>query len=67
MRLVVFVPLKACVDPVEEAGFPRAVFVRPQVHLPRDWKLNTELGFIIAHALFSTTYEGILCTLISIT
>lgn len=67
MRLVVFVPLKACVDPVEEAGFPRAVFVCPQVHLPCDWKLDTELGFIIAHALFSTTYEGVLRALTSIT
>lgn len=34
MRLVVFVPLEARVDPVEEAGLSGTVFVSPQVHLP---------------------------------
>lgn len=67
MRLVVFVPFEACVDSVEEARFPGAVFVGPQVHFTRDWELHAELSLIIAHALSGATYEGVLGTLIGIT
>lgn len=66
MRLVVLVPLEACVDPVEEAGFSGTVFVRPQVHFPRDGKLYAELGLIVAHALSGTPHEGVLGTLVGI-
>lgn len=67
MRLVVFVPFEACVDSVEEAWFPGAVFVSPQVHFTRDWELHAELSLIIAHALSGATYEGVLGTLIGVT
>lgn len=67
MRLVVFVPLKACVDPVEEAGFPWTVFVSPQVHFTRDRELHAELGLVVAHAFSRTTYKGVLSTFVGIT
>lgn len=67
MGLVVLVPFEACVDSVEEAWFPGAVFVSPQVHFTRDWELHAELSLIIAHALSGATYEGVLGTLTGIT
>jgi len=63
MGLIVFVPLEARVDPVEEARFPGAVFVRPEVHLPGDGELHAELGLIGAHALLRPAHEGLLGTL----
>lgn len=67
MCLVVLVPLEACVDPVEEAWFPGAVFVCPQVHFPSDRKLNAELGLIVAHAFLGPSHKGVLCTFAGIT
>lgn len=60
MRLVVFVPLEARVDPVEEARFSGTVLVRPQVHFPCDGNLHAELGLVVAHALFGAANKGIL-------
>lgn len=67
VRLVVLVPLKTSVHTIEEAWFPGAIFVCPQVHLPRNWNLHTELGLVVAHALLGSTDEGVFSTLISIT
>lgn len=66
MRLVVFVPLKASVDPVEKAWFPGTIFVSPQVHFTRDWELHAKLGLIVAHTLSGTTYKSIFSTLIGV-
>lgn len=63
MGLVVFVPLEARVDPVEEAGLPGPVLVRPQVHLPGDRQLHAELRLVVAHALFGAADEGVLSAL----
>lgn len=63
MRLVVFVPLEACVHPVEEARLPGTVLVGPQVHFTRDWELHAELSLVVAHPLPGATHEGILGTL----
>lgn len=67
MRLVVLVPLKAGVDPVEEAGFPGTVFVCPQVHFPCDWKLDAELSLVVAHAFLGPAHKGVLCTFTGVT
>lgn len=67
MRLVVFVPLEAGVNAVEEAGFARTVFVGPQVHFSSQRHFDTELGLVAAHSLFSATHKRILRTFICIT
>lgn len=66
MGLIVFVPLEARVDPVEEARFPGTVFIGPQVHLPREGELHAELGLVSAHALFGAAHERILRALAGI-
>lgn len=67
MRLVVFVPLEARVDPIEEAGFPGAVLVCPQVHFSCDWNLHAELSLVGAHALSGSSDKSVLCTFIGVT
>lgn len=67
MRLVVFVPLKAGVHPVEEARFPGTVLVGPQIHFARDWELHAELSLVVAHPLLGTAHKGILGTLTGVT
>lgn len=65
--LIVLVPLKACVDTVEEAGLSGAVFVSPQVSLACQRHLHTELGLICPHPLLSTSEKYILSTFTGIT
>ncbi len=67
MRLVVFVPLEASVDAVEEARLTRTVFVGPKVHFSSQRHFNAKLGLIVAHALFSETHECIFSAFICIT
>ena len=50
MRLVIFVPLEACVDPIEEAWFSRSVFVSPEEGLVVHIHLDAKLGFIVVHS-----------------
>mmetsp|Transcript_11247 Transcript_11247/g.31183 ORF Transcript_11247/g.31183 Transcript_11247/m.31183 type:complete len:202 (+) Transcript_11247:303-908(+) len=47
MRLIVFVPLEACLHPVEETRFPWLVFVFPLVVLLR--KVDFSVNFIPCH------------------
>lgn len=67
MRLVVFVPLEARVDPVEEAGLPGAVLVRPQVHFSCDWKLHAELSLVVAHAFPRSSHKSVLWAFVGVT
>lgn len=67
MRLVVFVPLEAGVDAVEEARFARTVFVGPQVHFSSQGHFDAELGLVAAHAFFGTPHERVLRAFIRVT
>lgn len=63
VRLVVLVPLEACVYTVEEARLAWPVLVSPHVHFPSQGHLDAELGLITPHALFCTSHKRVLCTL----
>lgn len=67
VRLVVLVPLEACVDTVKEARLAWPVLISPHVHFASQRHLYTELGLITPHALFCTSDKCILCALAGVT
>lgn len=66
VRLVVLVPLEACVHTIEEARLAWPVLVSPHVHFPSQGHLYAELGLVTPHALFCTSHKRVLCALAGI-
>ncbi|KFR06078.1 Putative uncharacterized protein encoded by CACTIN-AS1, partial [Nipponia nippon] len=65
--LVVLVPLKARVHPVEEAGLAGPVLVSPEISLAREGHFHAELRLVRAHALLGLTEEDVIGALGGIT
>lgn len=67
VRLVVLVPLEACVDTVKEARLAWPVLISPHVHFASQRHLYAELGLVTPHAFFCTSDKRIFGALAGVT